>query len=97
MNIYTLIKKPIITEKSLEASKNNRYTFEVDCNANKHQIKTVVQTLFKVDVMNVRTITKQSIHKSTGRKRLPSKTPKTKMAIVEIKPGQTIKAFEVKA
>jgi large subunit ribosomal protein L23 len=97
MNIYTLIKKPIITEKSLEASKNNRYTFEVDFNANKNQIKTVVQSLFKVDVIAVRTVTKQSIHKATGRKRLPSSTSKTKKAIVEIKPGQTIKAFEVKA
>ena len=36
---YEIVKRPIITEKSMELIEDNKYTFEVDKNANKAEIK----------------------------------------------------------
>ncbi len=96
MNLNTVIKRPIITEKSLSITKDNNYTFEVAKEATKNQIKAAVKQVFAVDAVAVRTITKQSVSKSSGRRRLPSKTAATKKAIVQIKEGQSIKVFETK-
>ena len=96
MNITTLIKRPIITEKSLATTKNNNYTFAVDRHATKTQIKQAIKQLFGVDVVNVRTSIKKAVSISTGKKRMPGQTPVTKKAIVEIKAGQSIKVFETK-
>jgi len=92
----TIIKKPIITEKSLEDTSKNRYTFEVAINSNKNQIKEAIEAVFKVNVIGINTITKRGVAKRTGRRRLPGKTSDFKKAIVQIKSGQTIKVFETK-
>ncbi|OEG70970.1 50S ribosomal protein L23 [Candidatus Endomicrobiellum trichonymphae] len=56
MDIRNIIKRPIVTEKStLMKEKNNKYTFAVDKNANKFQIKHAVETLFNVKVKSVHT------------------------------------------
>lgn len=96
MDLKYIIKRPIITEKSLEATKDNRYTFEVDVHASKNQIAVAIATMFKVDVVGVKTSIKKPTRVSTGKKRLPGNTPSIKKAIVEIKAGQTIKVFETK-
>lgn len=96
MNLISIIKRPLITEKSLAATKDNKYTFEVAVRATKDQIKAAVKAMFQVDAVNVRTSVKQPVAKGTGRRRLPSQTAQTKKAVVEVKPGQTIKVFEVK-
>jgi large subunit ribosomal protein L23 len=96
MDLKYIIKRPVITEKSLTATKDNRYTFEVDVRASKNQISSAIETMFKVDVIGVKTMIKKPTHVSTGRKRLPGTTPSIKKAIVEIKAGQTIKVFETK-
>ncbi|MDR3274894.1 MAG: 50S ribosomal protein L23 [Endomicrobium sp.] len=56
MNIRNVIKRPIVTEKAaILKEKNNKYTFVVDKDANKFQIKQAVETLFKVKVESVHT------------------------------------------
>jgi large subunit ribosomal protein L23 len=56
MDIRNIIKKPLVTEKaSIMKEKDNKYTFMVDKNANKFQIKQAVETLFKVKVESVHT------------------------------------------
>jgi large subunit ribosomal protein L23 len=96
MNLNYIIKRPIITEKSLEATKSNCYTFEVDCASTKDQIKVAMKQLFNVDAVQVRTSITKPISKSNGKRRLPGQTAQSKKAIVEIKAGQTIKVFETK-
>lgn len=96
MNLRTIIKRPVITEKSLGITKDNKFTFEVDRNATKTQIKQAVKQLFGVDAVSVSTLIKKSITTTTGKKRLPSKSPIIKKAIVRIKQGQSIKIFETK-
>jgi len=96
MNVNYILKKPIITEKSLTATKDNCYTFEVVAGATKDQIKAALKSAFQVDVISIRTSIKKPVQTSTGKRRLPSKTNKTKKAVVCLKAGQTIKVFEVK-
>lgn len=51
-----IIKRPIITEKSMLLVEQNKYTFSVDKRANKVQIKKAVEELFNVKVVKVNVI-----------------------------------------
>ncbi len=96
MNLKYVIKRPIITEKSLADTKDNKYTFEVAAGASKDQIKAAIKSAFQVDVVAIRTAIKKPTTTSTGKRRMPSETAETKKAIVQLKPGQSIKVFETK-
>ena len=56
MTAQDIIKRPVLTEKAYAGIKNKIYTFEVDKNANKIQIKNAVEELFGVQVDKVNTI-----------------------------------------
>ena len=56
MMYQDIIKRPIISENSMEDISNKRYTFEVDPRATKVDIKIAVEQLFKVDVAKVNTM-----------------------------------------
>ncbi|PNB76637.1 50S ribosomal protein L23, partial [Pseudomonas sp. FW305-BF6] len=52
-----IIKRPVITEASMDAISEKKYTFEVDVRANKTEVKDAVEAIFgvkveKVNVMN---------------------------------------------
>jgi large subunit ribosomal protein L23 len=89
---YLIIKRPIVTEKSMAGSALGKYTFEVDRDANKIEIAEAVETIFKKSVLKVNTLTvkgkKKRVRYRTGR------TPDWKKAIVTLRPGQTIELFE---
>lgn len=91
-----LIKRPLITEKSLQATSGSRFTFEVDRHATKSQIKHAIETLFKVHVIKVRT----SIVTSSAKRNRQGKNIHTiaawKKAIVELKSGEKIDLFDIK-
>ncbi len=56
MEATRVIRKPLITEKTTFASsESNRYTFEIDPRATKHQIKLAVEAVYGVRVLNVAT------------------------------------------
>jgi large subunit ribosomal protein L23 len=95
MDSKYILKSPVITERSLGLGQFNRYTFWVDSRATKGQIKEAVQSQFSVTVESVRTQTYKGVEKRTGKKRLPTQTPKRKKAIIQLKTGQTIKLFEI--
>ena len=49
MNVYDIIKKPVVTEKTeLLRKEYNKYTFEVHPKANKIEIKKAIETIFSV-------------------------------------------------
>ena len=52
---YDIIRKPIITEKSMNATAEKKYTFKVDVNANKVEIKQAIEEIFGVTVIKVTT------------------------------------------
>ena len=53
---YDIIKRPIITEQSMDQTADRKYTFEVAKNANKIEIKKAVEEIFKVEVEKVTTM-----------------------------------------
>ena len=53
---YDIIRKPVLTEKTMAAMSENKYTFIVHVDANKYQIKHAVEEAFKVKVASVKTI-----------------------------------------
>jgi large subunit ribosomal protein L23 len=92
-NVYDIIKRPIITEKSAALADKLVYTFEVDKNANKVEIKNAIEQIFEVKVVAIRTI---NVHKKPKRmQRYEGFKPAYKKAIVRLADGQSIKAFEI--
>lgn len=86
MTAYSIIKKPIITEKTeMLRREKNTYTFEVDPKANKIEIKKAVEKVFGVKVGEVNTINVKPTTKRYGMKLY--KTKLTKKAIVKVVEG----------
>ena len=93
MNIFDIIKRPLITEKATaNKAKWNEYTFAVNTRANKHQIREAVETLFGVKVDNVWTSQQKGKPKRMGKRM--GHTPDWKKAIVRLKDKETIKILE---
>jgi large subunit ribosomal protein L23 len=92
MEIYQIIRRPLVTEKTTIAKEANKYHFEVDRRANKIEIGQAVEKLFKVKVVNVRTMNmagkKKRVGRVLGRKR------DWKKAIVTLAPGSSIEIFQ---
>lgn len=84
--------RPVVSEKSLGLMEENKYTFIVDNNANKIEIKKAVEELFKVKVLKVRTLKVPGKNRRMGR--YEGKTPERKKAIVTLRPGDKIEVFE---
>lgn len=53
---HDIIRKPVITEKTMAAMAENKYTFIVHISSNKSQIKRAVEEVFGVKVQNVQTL-----------------------------------------
>lgn len=90
---YDIIKRPIITEKSSALADNLVYTFEVDKDANKVEIKKAIEEIFKVKVVEIRTINVKRKAKRMGR--YEGFASAYKKAIVRLEKGQKIDAFEI--
>lgn len=83
------IKKPLISEKTVELGKNyNKYVFLVDRKANSQEIKKAIEGIYKVKVEAVNIINQKGKTKRLGRSL--GRRPSFKKAIVTIKKGQTI-------
>ena len=92
-SMYDVIKRPIITEKSSNLVENLQYTFEVEPKATKTEIKDAIEKIFKVKVVEIRTI---NVHRKAKRmQRFEGFKPAYKKAIVRLAAGQTIDVFEI--
>ena len=88
-----IIKAPVITEKSQIAKAEGKYTFKVAPNATKLEIKDAIEKIFKVNVVEIRTV---NVHRKAKRmQRFEGFKPAYKKAIVRLAPGQTIDKFEI--
>jgi large subunit ribosomal protein L23 len=92
VHLYEVLKRPIVTEKSTLQGEGGRYTFEVDPEANKHQIKEAVERAFDVKVVAVNVITVPGKTRRYGRH--VSKPHPWKKATVKLAAGQSIGFFE---
>lgn len=93
MNIYSVIKKPLITEKTtIEKDDHNVISFIVDNDANKIEIKNAVKTLFNVEVESVKTVNVAGKIKRVGKS--IGKRSNWKKAYVTLKEGNNVDFFE---
>ena len=92
MNVYEVIRRPLITEKGQDKKDNERtLVFEVAADANKTQVKQAVEKLFKVKVDDVRTATFEG--KMRRRGRFTGYRSDWKKAYVKLKEGQKTPDF----
>ena len=91
---YDIIKRPIITEQSMEQTEMKRYTFEVAKTANKIEIAKAIEEIFGVKVAKVNTINVSGKAKRMGAGR-PGTTRSWKKAYVQLTAdSKTIEMFE---
>ena len=82
-HITDVLKKPVLTEKSMTLSaEENKYTFDVDVNANKIEIKQAVEAMFGVKVESVNVMNVKPKKKRMGR--YEGKTNRRRKAIVKL-------------
>lgn len=82
MNLLDIIKRPVITEKSMNAMEENKYTFEVDTRANKTLVKQAVEAAFDVKVKDVNIVNVRPKFKRMGK--YAGYTKKRRKAIVTL-------------
>ena len=88
VDLYEIIRAPLITEKATMASEHNQFSFRVPMEATKPQIKKAIEILFKVNVTAVNTsITRGKVKMFRGQLGVRSNTKK---AIVRLAEGQSI-------
>jgi large subunit ribosomal protein L23 len=93
VNLYEIIQRPLVTEKSNVAREElNVVTLAVDPRASKYDIRRAVETLFDVRVIDVHTMRQprktRRVGKHAGRK------SEWKKAIVQLAEGHSIEFFE---
>jgi large subunit ribosomal protein L23 len=92
-NVYDVIKRPLFTEKGTALKEQeNKILLEVAQDANKHEIKQAVETIFKVKVDKVATIRTEGKLKRYG-KYLGRKSD-MKKAVVTLKKGEKLDFIE---
>jgi large subunit ribosomal protein L23 len=91
-----VVLQPVISEKSMDETRRGKYTFRVHVDANKFQVKSAVEELFKVHVTEVNVLTTKAKEKSLNRRRGRQRgwTSPWKKAIVSIASGEKIEFFE---
>ena len=88
IHLYDKILSPIITEKSTNISEQNKIIFKVPSKANKKNLKTNIEKIFKVSVIKINIINKRNRIKTTRGKKVKIKG--YKKAIITLKKGQNI-------
>ena len=88
LHLYDKILSPLVTEKTTNLSEQNKVVFKVPATANKKNLKTNIEKIFKVNVTKINIINKKNRTKFTrGRK---VKVSGFKKAIITLKKGQSI-------
>ena len=91
-HITDVLKKPVFTEKSMTLqAEENKYTFDVDVNAHKIEIKQAVEAMFDVKVESVNVINVRPKSKRVGK--YEGKTNRRRKAIVKLAEGSEISYF----
>ncbi len=88
MQINQIIIRPVMTEKATDLSKRQVYSFVVHKKANAHQIRTALETFYKIKIKQVRILNRKGKKKRVGRKMKPVQLPDTKIAFIVVQEGK---------
>ena len=91
---YDIIKRPIITEQSMESAGFKKYTFEVAKDANKIEIAKAVEEIFDVKVAKVNTLNVQGKVKRMGRYPEGRRASRKKAMVTLTADSKSIEFFE---
>ena len=94
MHAYDIIRRPIITEQSMESVADKKYVFEVAVAANKTEIKAAIEKIFGVKVAKVNTIRMQGKGKRTGAYPAGRRSAYKKAIVTLTADSKTIEFFE---
>ena len=92
LNISNIILGPVLTDKAYKLNQKKQLVLRVHPNANKAQIKQVIETAFDVKVARVNVAIRKG--KTTTFKRLVSTKPKRKIAYITLKEGYSLNIFD---
>lgn len=94
MDAQDVIIRPVVSEKSYALLDQGAYTFEINRQANKVQVRQAIETLFGVKVAKVNTLNRKGKRKRNRRNATYGRRPDTKRAVVTLVEGDTIDLFE---
>ena len=94
MNAYDIIRRPVITEQSMDGVADQKYVFMVDVNATKTEIKAAVEEIFGVKVAKVNTIRMMGKMKRTGSYPAGRRAAYKKAIVTLTADSKTIEFFE---
>ena len=94
MNIYDIIRRPVITEQSMADVADKKYVFEVAVDANKTEIKAAVEEIFGVKVAKVNTLRQLGKVKRTGAYPKGKRADYKKAIVTLTADSKTIEFFE---
>lgn len=95
MNISQVIKKPVLTEKSVRGEAQQKYTLVVDNNATKVDVKIALLELYGVKVEKVN-ITKTLPKSKMGRRAPVEKRQAARKAVITLKKGEKLDISQLK-
>ena len=93
-NVYDIIRRPVITEQSMEAVGDKKYVFMVDVESNKTEIKAAVEQIFGVKVAKVNTVRMQGKVNRTGAYPVGKRAEYKKAIVTLTADSKTIEFFE---
>ena len=91
---YDIIKRPVITEQSMEQTENKCYTFMVDTRANKVEIAKAVEEIFGVKVAKVNTLNMDGKMKRMGARPAGRRASYKKAMVTLTQDSKSIEFFE---
>ena len=94
MNVYDIIRRPVITEQSMAGVADQKYVFEVAVDANKTEIKAAIEEIFGVKVAKINTIRMQGKVKRTGAYPAGRRAAYKKAIVTLTADSKTIEFFE---
>ena len=94
MNAYDIIRKPVITEQSMDGVADKKYVFKVAVDASKPEIKAAVEEIFGVKVAKINTLRQQGKVKRTGAYPAGRRAAYKKAVVTLTADSKTIEFFE---
>lgn len=91
-NAYSILLRPLVTEKVSNLSAENKYVFEVAKSANKIEVAKAIEEVYGIKPLKVNIV--KMIGKNTRYGRVSGKKKDWKKAIVSLPEGKTIKVYE---
>jgi large subunit ribosomal protein L23 len=90
---YSIIERPVVSEKTVDLQSQGKYTFRVAKDANKIEIRQAIERIYNVPVKSVNTLHVRGKLRRVGRGR-PGRQSSFKKAIVTLQPGARIELIE---